>query len=171
METRSGMKKLSEVARQYIGQRELQNNVFDPNTDFGKKMHNAGQRDNDPWCALFVEVCLKESDPDNFALYDKLCSASAVQTFKNFAGAKFKVVLVPEPDTIVIFQQYKDGVAQWQGHAGIVSEAMEGGRQYKSIEGNTNSLGGREGIEVAEKTRSVNYSVTNGLRLVGFIKV
>ncbi len=163
--------RLSEVAKKYLGEKELAGNVFNDSTELGKKLREAGQKDGDPWCALFVEVCLKESDPNNFALYDKLCSASAVQTFKNFAGAKFKVLLVPEPDTIVIFQQYKDGVAQWQGHAGIVSEALEGGRQYKSIEGNTNASGGREGIEVAEKTRSVNYSVTNGLRLVGFIKV
>jgi len=163
--------KLSEVAKKYLGEKELAGNVFNDSTELGKKLHAAGQKDGDPWCALFVEACLKECDPNNFAVYDKLCSASAVQTFKNFAGAKFKVVLVPEPDTIVIFQQYKDGVAQWQGHAGIVSEALEGGRQYKSIEGNTNASGGREGIEVAEKTRSVNYSVTNGLRLVGFIKV
>lgn len=162
---------LSEAAKRYLGEKELPNNVFNDSTEMGKKLRSAGQKDGDPWCALFVEVCLKDSDPNNFNLYDKLCSASAVQTFKNFSGAKFKILLVPEPDTVVIFQQYKDGVAQWQGHAGIVSEVLDGGRAYRSIEGNTNASGGREGIEVAEKTRSVNYSTTNGLRLVGFIKI
>jgi hypothetical protein len=163
--------RLNEAAQRYLGNKELSGNVFKDDNELGKKLHAAGQKDGDPWCALFVEVCLKDSDPDNVGIYDRLCSASAVQTFKNFSGAKFKILLVPEPDTIVIFQQYKDGVAQWQGHAGIVSEVLDGGRAYRSIEGNTNASGGREGIEVAEKTRSVNYSTTNGLRLVGFIKV
>jgi hypothetical protein len=162
--------RLSEAAKKYLGQKELAGNVFKDSTEMGKKLHEAGQKDGDPWCALFVEVCLKESDPNNFALYDKLCSASAVQTFKNFAGAKFKVLLVPEPDSIVIFQQYKDGVAQWQGHAGIVSE-VKSSWEFTSIEGNTSEKGSREGVIVGSVNRKVLKDVKNGLKVMGFIKV
>jgi len=162
--------KLSEVAKKYLGEKELAGNVFNDSTELGKKLHAAGQKDGDPWCALFVEACLKECDPNNFAVYDKLCSASAVQTFKNFAGAKFKVLLVPEPDSIVIFQQYKDGVAQWQGHAGIVSE-VKSSWEFTSIEGNTSEKGSREGVIVGSVNRKVLKDVKNGLKVMGFIKV
>jgi len=162
--------RLSEVAKKYLGEKELAGNVFNDSTELGKKLREAGHKDGDPWCALFVEVCLKESDPNNFALYDKLCSASAVQTFKNFAGAKFKVLLVPEPDSIVIFQQYKDGVAQWQGHAGIVSE-VKSSWEFTSIEGNTSEKGSREGVIVGSVNRKVLKDVKNGLKVMGFIKV
>jgi hypothetical protein len=40
---------------------------------------------------------------------------------------------------------------------------------FMSIEGNTNSNGGREGIEVAEKARDYNFYDKNGLCLKGFI--
>jgi len=38
------------------------------------------------------------------------------------------------------------------------------------MEGNTNSEGKREGIEVAEKVRTLNFKTDNGLRLLGFVK-
>jgi hypothetical protein len=40
---------------------------------------------------------------------------------------------------------------------------------FKCIEGNTNKAGGREGIEVALKTRTYQWKAMNGLQLVGFI--
>jgi hypothetical protein len=162
---------LVEAARRYIGQKELTGNVFKDDTELGKKLHAAGQVDGNAWCALFGEVCLKDSDPSNFKVYDKLCSASAVQTFTNFVAAGFKELLIPEVGTIVVWQRYVKGKKQWQGHLGIVSEKLENGRSFKSIEGNTNSAGGREGIEVAELFHYVNYSTQTGLRLLGFIKV
>ena len=43
-------------------------------------------------------------------------------------------------------------------------------KDFTTIDGNSNSSGGREGIEVAEKTRKYNFNSNNGLRLIGFIK-
>jgi hypothetical protein len=61
----------------------------------------------------------------------------------------------------------KAGKPGWTGHIGIVSEVSE--TSFKCIEGNTNKAGGREGIEVAEKTRTYQWKAINGLQLVGFI--
>ena len=69
---------------------------------------------------------------------------------------------------IVIWQTYKKGKAQGTGHAAIVMEVGED--TIKTIEGNTNDKGGREGYIVASKSRSINFTNDNGLRMLGFIK-
>lgn len=162
--------KLHEVATTYIGQREQLGNKFDPSTDFGKKLHAVGQKDGDPWCDLFVELCAKEADPDNFTLYDKLFTASAVATFNKFKAHGFKILDRPLVDCIVTWQKYVDGKPQWQGHTGIVSKVNADGT-FESIEGNTNAAGSREGIEVARRPHRLAYDTQTGLRLLGFIKV
>jgi hypothetical protein len=53
------------------------------------------------------------------------------------------------------------------GHAGVVVEAHD--NYFKSVEGNTNDAGGREGYIVAEKRRYYTFDVDNGLRLLGFV--
>jgi len=161
----------TEVALKYVGQKELPNNVFSPDSDFGKKLHAAGQRDGDAWCALFCEMVFKEAYPARFAEFDKLFSASAVQTYKNFTrGGGYMENNLPKEGNLVIWQMQKDGKPQWQGHAGIVYQ-LKSSWEFTSIEGNTNASGGREGIEVAIKERKVLKDVFNGLKILGFIQL
>lgn len=161
---------LSETAKQYIGQREGIGNVFKDGTTLGDKLHAAGQKDGDPWCALFGEVCAKDTFPDRFDEFNKLFSASAVQTFKNFEKSGYEVSKKALIDSIVVWQKYINGKPDWRGHLGIVSH-VNIDDTFKSIEGNTNSAGSREGIEVAERPHRLAYDVNNGLRLLGFIKL
>jgi len=158
----------SQSFARYIGVHEDPNNTFSDRTEFGKKVHAAGQHDHEAWCAYAAEVAFKDAYPSRFAELDKLFNASAIVTFNNFKKAGYKISLDPVKDALVIWQHYKEGVATWQGHAGIVSEVFPN-KEFKSIEGNTNAAGGREGIEVAEKKRAVNYTNIDGLRLLGFV--
>ncbi len=166
------MNKAIEVALKYVGQKELTGNVFSDSSDFGKKLHGAGQKDGDPWCALFVETVFKEAFPERFKEFDKLFSASAVQTYKNFlkAGGGYLFNNLPREGNIVIWQKYVDGKDQWQGHAGIVYE-LKSSWEFTSIEGNTNEAGSREGTSVQIKDRKVIANVWNGLKVLGFIGV
>jgi hypothetical protein len=162
----------SEIAAAYIGQKELQGNIFKDDTPLGKKLHAAGQHDGDPWCALFCEVVFKEALPDKFKELDKLFSASAVQTYKNFVAASYVTGELPAVDWMVIWQKYVNGEPQWQGHAGIVSKLNPNDKYaFESIEGNTNGAGSREGDQVAVKVRQVIKDVKNGLRVLGFVKI
>lgn len=163
--------KPEEVALKYVGQKELPNNFFDPNSDFGKKMKAVGHRDGDPWCALFTELVFKEAYPARFAELDKLFSASAVQTYKNFTrGGGYLENNLPKVGNLVIWQMQKDGKPQWQGHAGIVYK-VKSSWEFESIEGNTNEAGSREGVTVAIKERKIFKDVTNGLKVLGFIEI
>jgi len=170
--TEQETKSVIATALKYVGQKELAGNVFSDASDFGKKLHGAGQKDGDPWCALFCEVVFKEAFPARFTEFDKLFSASAVQTFKNFQkGGGYVFNNLPRPGNIVIWQKYVDGKPQWQGHAGIVYK-LNSSWEFQSIEGNSNSAGGREGVEVAiQPNRKVIKDVKNGLKILGFIQV
>lgn len=171
------MHKAVEVALKYVGQKELTGNVFSDDSDFGKKLHAVGQKDGDPWCALFAELVFKEAYPEKFKELDKLFSASAVQTYKNFThkdnGLGYSENAMPEVGDLVIWQMIKEGVPQWQGHAGIVHSVEKHPNNwiFKSIEGNTNEQGSREGVTVAIKERRVLAKVWNGLKVLGFIRI
>lgn len=165
------MNKAVETALKYVGEKELSGNIFSDDSDFGRKLHACGQKDGDPWCALFCELVFKESYPERFQEFDKIFSASAVQTYKNFyKGGGYMLNNLPKEGTMVIWQMMKDGKPQWQGHAGIVYQ-LQSTWEFTSIEGNTNASGGREGVEVAIKERKVLKDVWNGLKILGFIQV
>lgn len=165
------MNKVVEVALKYVGQKELPSNVFSPDTDFGKKMKAVGHQDGHAWCSLFCELVFKEAFPARFAELDKLFSASAVQTYKNFTrGGGYLENRMPKEGNLVIWQLQKDGKPQWQGHAGIVYE-LKSSWEFTSIEGNTSELGSREGTIVGIQNRKVLKDVWNGLKILGFIQI
>jgi hypothetical protein len=160
-----------ETALKYVGQKELAGNVFDESTELGKKLKAAGHNQGDAWCALFCEAVFKEAFPARFAEFDKLFSASAVQTFKNFTkGGGYLQNNVPAVGNLVIWQMQKEGKPQWQGHAGIVYK-VKSTWEFTSIEGNGSAEGSREGTQVVIKERKVLAHVPNGLKVLGFIQV
>ncbi len=168
------MNKVVQTAIKYIGQKEQQGNVFDPSSDFGKKLHAVGQKDGEAWCCYWCEMVLKETYPEKFKDLDKLFSASAVQTYKNFThpinGKGYSENHIPEVGNLVIWQKYENGKPTWKGHAGIVTKVISTW-EFDSIEGNTNEAGSREGNTVAIKQRKVLAKVDNGLKVLGFIRI
>lgn len=168
------MNSVIETALKYVGEKELAGNVFTENTELGKKLKAAGHKDGEAWCALFTEAVFKEAYPARFAEFDKLFSASAVQTFKNFThkekGKGYSQNHIPAVGNLVIWQKYENGQPTWKGHAGIVYK-VKSSWEFESIEGNTNEAGGREGNTVAIKQRKVLAKVENGLKVLGFIQI
>ena len=165
------MNHIVEIAKRYIGERETPNNSGFKDEIFQKKMEEVGWLKGQAWCSYAVELIWKEAMPEKFDELDKLCNASAVKTYSNFKKSEnFICDHIPEPGAIVIWQHYKNGLAEWMGHAGIVASVGE--KTIITIEGNTNSKGGREGIEVAEKIRNLDFETEGktGLILKGFIK-
>lgn len=157
-----------EIAKKYIGQTEKPANSGFSDAEFEKKMKAVGFEKGHAWCSYFAELCFKEAFPERAKELDKLFSASAVQTFKNFKEAGFAISSDPEPGNLVIWQNFTQGIPQWSGHVGIVTSEMANG--FTSVEGNTNDSGGREGYIVAEKIRTVNRK-PNGLNVMGFIRI
>jgi len=166
-----------DTAKGYIGQKEIKGNMGFLNDYFEKKIQGVGWQEGQAWCSYFVELVWCEAYGKINSSYitelQKLFSANAVRTYNRLAANGYNGSVNPTPGDIVLWQSYKKNEpkknGEWfLGHIGIVSEVHKD--YFKSIEGNTNSLGGREGIEVAEKKRTYNWNSNNGLRLIGFIQ-
>lgn len=158
-----------EIATKYIGKTEKPGNAGFNDADFEKKMKDVGFQPGHAWCSYFAELVFKEAYPLKKKEFDKLFSASAVKTFENFKKAGYAIHDTPQLGALVIWQKQVGGKPSWQGHAGIVVEVTTN-QTFKSVEGNTNDSGGREGYIVAKKFRRVQ-SVTNGLQVLGFINL
>lgn len=160
----------SEVALKYIGQTEKPGNMGFNDASFETRMKLVGFQKSHAWCCYYVELVFKEAYPERFEELDKLFSAGTIQTFKNFRDAAYLIGNVPHENNLVIWQSYKDGKALTTGHAGIVA-TVQSTWEFQSVDGNTNSHGGREGFEVALQSRKILANVKTGLKLLGFIQI
>lgn len=158
------------IAKSYIGKTEKPNNSGFNDAEFQAKMEAVGWKKGLAWCAYFSELVWKEAyQKDNSKVLPvvlKLFSGSALQTYNNFKVSKdFIVNQEPVIGALAIWRHGNTAL----GHVAIVSEMPQNGK-FKTIEGNTNDKGGREGYIVAEKTRSLNFTVNpNDLYLLGFV--
>lgn len=157
------------IAISLVGQKEVSGNAGFQDAGFLKRMTEVGWKKGEAWCAYTGEIVWKEAFTKDHPLYpelDKLFSASATKTFANFKASKnFKTGQEPKKGALVIWQHGKG----WQGHLAIVVEEMDK-PDFKTVEGNTNAAGGREGIEVAEKERKTGEPFkSKGLNLLGFV--
>lgn len=163
--------KIIAVAKSYIGQREKPNNSGFIDPEFEKKQKEAGWLKGQSWCAYTGEIIWHEAfgaiDPATIPLLNKYFSGSAVQTYKNFkASPEFKVRLEPVLGGILIWR-HGDGE---MGHLGCCVSIADV-NHVGSVEGNTNAAGGREGVEVALKQRTLNLPHTaTGLNYCGCIQ-
>ena len=150
------------IAEKYLGKREKPNNMGFEDAEFEKRMQEVGFHKGQAWCSYFAELVWKEAGQDV-----KPFSAGAFQTYLNYEKAGRKGSAVPELGALVVWRSIKNNVPQWTGHIGIVTEV--GTDYFRTIEGNTNDEGSREGIKVARKKRKYLWKVSSGLQLVGFI--
>ena len=164
------------TAKEFIGQREISGNLGFKDEEFQELMEATGWEKGQAWCAYFAELVWKEAykqyDISIIPQLDTLFSAGAVATYNNFRRSHiFEMSKIPTEGALIVWQSYKEkeGVIRphWSGHIGIVESYYKD--VIKTIEGNTNSSGGREGIEVAEKMRDLDFTVKKGLVLKGFV--
>lgn len=165
------MKSIAEIAKSFIGKQEISGNLGFKDKEFEKKMKDVGFEKGFAWCSLFAELVWTEyyrqpGTPVAMAKIKKLASASALTTWNNFkADGTFIVSQIPKVGAIVIWTLGKGP----SGHAGVVVEVVDN-INFKTVEGNTNAAGGREGIEVALKNRKINQPfLEKGLNIKGFI--
>jgi hypothetical protein len=168
------MNKIVETARKYIGQQEKPGNMGFKDEHFEDSMEAVGFRKGDAWCNYFVELVYVESMPELKKKIERLMSASTQKTWKNFVEKglpEFEMSSYPEFGDLVVWQSKKN---KSLGHIGIVSDVIIGTIDgipsvtgFKSIEGNTNDKGGREGYIVAEQTHTLKDS--KSMKLLGFI--
>lgn len=161
---------LSETAHLDIGQKEKPGNsgFIDPQLE--KDMRAVGWVPGWSWCSCILEKWIWKAFPNRIHEIKGIFVPSAVQTFKNLKQAGYSVSIIPTVDSIVFWQHYSGGKAEWTGHTGVVCEAINS-TTFKSIEGNTNDNGSRNGDGVYLKDRVVKLDVQDGLKVIGFVTI
>jgi hypothetical protein len=162
-----------EKAQTFIGQREKPGNMGFKVKWFDKLMRSVGFRDTHAWCVYFTELVWREAYKDNderkLESIKALFTGGAVRTFRRFKkDPHYTVTDTPTTGGLLFWQLYKNGKATSMGHAAICSRSS-GSHLIHSIDGNTNSKGGREGVEVAAKTRTNNMGEKHGLVYLGCV--
>lgn len=172
--------KIVKLVLELEGEKELKNNSGWENKKLEDKMIISGWQEGQAWCAYLTETiwcdAFKEINPKLENSLRKLFSANAVMTYNNFYNSNFITSDEPVNGAVVIWKKVKNGQScfigntQWiTGHAGLVINDKEGQTTFTTLEGNSNSSGGREGIEIARQERDYSFAKENGLQLMGFI--
>ena len=163
-------RKVIAVSKAFVGQQEKSGNSGFQNAEMERLMKEVGWHEGDAWCVYFAKLMWYMKAPEWLKPKIKTSiSGSSQQTLKNVSNdPAFVVSKIPRIGDMVIWQTYKNGSGKSTGHAGIVQRVNV--NDFKTIEGNTNSSGTNEGVEVAEKTRTYDFDKTNGLRLKGFVR-
>lgn len=136
-------------------------------------MLSMGWQNGWPWCAMMPEIIWKlaysKFDSTIIDELDKLFSASVAKTMANFErSGRWLINDIPDYGSIAIWRYFdQNGKMKQEGHEGIVYDFAHD--FINTYEGNTNSLGGREGIEFAAKKRVLDFTPRPGLVLQGFI--
>jgi hypothetical protein len=181
------------VAISLIGVKEKPNNSGFVVPSVEQAMREVGWHKYDSWCVYFAKLCwYRALSPFDTVEYNrlsvtrdlamKLISGNSQSTLANFQKyisttldkpVRFVVSDSAVVGSICIWQHYKNGVAEWSGHAGIVDSVFPPGYKwdYHTIEGNTNNNGSSNGDRVLPKYRRYNWTAINGLRNKKFIVI
>jgi hypothetical protein len=162
--------KIIEIAKSYIGQEEIRENVSFKDPIFLTKMQSVGWFKGAPWCAFLAKLVWEEAfkieDTKGYDLVRRYSSGSTIETYHNYKASKeFHASDIPVLGAIVIYQEGNSTF----GHAGIVVEITDN-THVKNLEGNTNTDGSREGYITALKTRLIKPPHSDySLNLLGYI--
>lgn len=96
------------------------------------------------WCMAFVYWCAAQAARDLHQVNPLLLTGGVLRQWNERPALR---VARPQPGDIFIMEFSKG-----QGHTGFVEAVLADGT-IRTIEGNTNAAGSREGIEVARRVR------------------
>jgi hypothetical protein len=168
----SWRRKAANVALAFINQMEIGKNQGFANQVFEQMMKDVGWRGGEAWCMYFAKAVWIKAFPKKAELIKKYLTGSTQQSWKNALAHPeiFKVITDghPMPGDIVIWQNV---VNPTLGHAGIEEKRVRTD-YYKTIEGNTNQAGVREGDGVlVNERRLIPGYVDGSLKVLGFIRL
>lgn len=166
--------RISRTAKRFKNEKEIGNNSGFENKKLESLMKKTGWKSGEPWCMAFVKSVVWKSvkNPTKRKVIDKTLNSGTQSSFANMLNdttGTFKQITKPKRGDIVIWERMTGCAGTGKGHAGIVLSATKTG--IKTIEGNTNEAGSREGTAVLKKERKLDFENCNGLRIKGFFRI
>jgi len=166
--------KVVEVARRFVGQKEVGNNAGFADPAFQKEMQKSGFARGNSWCALLAETVFRVAltEENRAALWvnlEPLFSAGAVDTLHRFQKKGYTLRQIPQVGDLAVWQ-HGAGPA---GHMGVVVAADLVSKSFLSVEGNTNGIGAAgtivsNGDQVMLKKRRYGLALAS-FKLLGFV--
>ena len=171
--------KVLEIATKFVGLYESKpnaawssktlDNYDELSSQLIEMMERTGWQPGWAYCAAFVDGIYREAfkdDADKLAIIKKCLSPSVMTTFKD---SKKYFTKTPTPGSIFIMQMKSGGT----GHCGLVGNSIKSD-SFSTIEGNTGpgpavAAKDRDGDGIYAKARSLNFTHSDGLHLLGFI--
>jgi hypothetical protein len=115
--------------------------------------------DGNPWCVAFIFFCFERAAAELGQENPMVEKAHVLTHWRRAGDRHIPRVLARDamadpglikPGQIFVIAVGDPGKAQ--GHSGLITEVLKDGR-FKTIEGNSNDGGSREGVGVFERTR------------------
>lgn len=150
----AGLSRLVNVARGEVGVVETSENQGPGIQKYWTATtYPGGYNDRQPWCAAFVSWCVRQSGI--FSEEDRPKSAAA------FKGGGFEAWAKSKPSVVAFSMGSRsikagDLVIFSFSHIGIATSDSDINGNFRTIEGNTNAAGSREGNGVWEKSRNIS---------------
>ncbi len=173
--------KIVSEARKYINLTEIRNNsAWDNTATLGKdvvadelvqKLTEAGWQKGWAYCIAWCEVVLRgayKDSPEKLSKIASLLNPSVMSSYNNCKAAGL-IKQTPVPGAVFFMQKGSTGL----GHAGVVERIISSAR-FGTIEANTSpnptsTSADRDGDGIYDKSRSLNFTHSSGLHLVGFL--
>lgn len=162
MATRNPLALIADVAARYVGIAfETSKNQGPHLAEFWQKTnYQEGIKNREPWCCAFTVFCIQTADAEttDFNLV-KPPKMAACSTFMEWARDPKNGCTVFGPDSAM--KPRKGDVVCYLprlSHIGVVAEDYAGDGFIRTIEGNTNAEGAREGDGVYRKQRRLNFA-------------
>lgn len=105
-----------------------------------------------PWCSAFCMYKLHQGAKD-LGIKSKYPKSGYVQSVYNWAEKNGYLLALPMAGSV--FFVWHPELNRY-AHIGFVKSVSKDGKRFVTIEGNSNTTGGREGTEVASNTRVYN---------------
>lgn len=131
-------------AKQYIGVQEVPK-LSNRGIQIDYWLTEAGVGVGNPWCAAFVSMMGRQG----LGMAWPVVNHAYVQTIVNW-GKKY---MFDTPEKGDLFVLYFPSLRRY-AHVGFVSEVLPSGN-FKTVEGNSNPEGGRDGFQVSNLERKV----------------
>lgn len=168
------LQRIVKESKRWDGIQEIPGNMGWEHEEFQRMMRDVGWDFGLAWCMFYVKMIYYKvfgNTEYGLQIYRDL-TGGAVQSLHNCQQSpRWMTDVRNEVEGAIVIWRNKPH--PWHGHAGIVIQAGAGeiGSHFITSEGNTNSIGGREGgvVEVG-KTRVNNHGDPgSGLVVEGFI--
>jgi hypothetical protein len=145
-----------QIATQEIGVLEVNATNCGPRVDEYKSATNLNPKEPWPWCAAFVCWCVKQTMIARGVLETstfKRPRTAGAWAFENWSLAQDNTTNTKKPHRKDILPG--DIVVFTFSHIGIAISSPDNRGNIRTVEGNTNAKGSREGIGVFLKTRNI----------------